>query len=34
MEEIVGNVTLNYDFYRGSDSYSDGDIEDRLLEIA
>lgn len=29
----IGNVTLNYRFYRGSDQYSDGDIEDALLDI-
>ena len=31
--EKIGNVKLNYQFYKGSDEYSDGDIEDRLLEI-
>ena len=34
MEEKIGKVTLNYDFYQGEDSYSDGDIEEKLLEIA
>ena len=34
MEEKIGKVTLNYDFYQGDDSYSDGDIEEKLLEIA
>lgn len=33
LPETVGQVSLNYDFYPGSDLYSDGDIEDRLLEI-
>ena len=33
MSEKIGNVKLNYDFYSGVDTYSDGDIEDRLLEI-
>ncbi len=31
--EKIGNVTLNYQFYSGSDLYSDGDIEDVLLQI-
>ncbi|MBD5095951.1 MAG: class I SAM-dependent methyltransferase [Lachnospiraceae bacterium] len=33
MQELIGNVKLNYQFYSGSDEYSDGDIEDELLEI-
>ena len=33
-QEYTGKVTMNYQFYRGLDTYSDGDIEDRLLEIA
>lgn len=33
MKEIVGKVTLNLDFYEGKDLYSDGDIEDELLNI-
>lgn len=33
MKEKIGNVTLNYEFYKGSDLYSDGDIEDTLLQI-
>ncbi len=31
--EKIGDVTLNYRFYRGTDRYSDGDIEDTLLRI-
>ena len=32
--EKIGNVTLNYSFYNGRDSYSDGDeTENRILEI-
>ena len=31
--EKIGNVTLNYRFYKGTDQYSDGDIEDTLLKI-
>ena len=31
--EFIGKAALNYTFYRGTDTYSDGDIEDRLLEI-
>ena len=30
----VGSVELNYDFYPGKDMYSDGSIEDEILEIA
>lgn len=30
----IGNVELNYDFYPGEDMYSDGVIEDEILEIA
>lgn len=33
MTEKIGKVTLEYKFYSGHDSYTDGDIEDRLLEI-
>lgn len=34
MKEIIGKVTLNYEYYDGIDSYSDGeDIEEKLLEI-
>lgn len=29
----IGNVTLNYRFYPGEDLYSDGAIEDELLDI-
>lgn len=29
----IGQVSLNYDYYPGKDLYSDGEIEDRLLEI-
>lgn len=31
--EKIGNVKLNYQFYTGDDQYSDGAIEDTLLEI-
>ena len=31
--EKVGNVKLNLSFYKGKDLYSDGLIEDELLEI-
>lgn len=30
----IGGVTIKEDFYSGTDLYSDGDIEDELLEIA
>lgn len=33
MEEYIGQVKLNYNFYTGKDFYSDGDIEDELLEV-
>lgn len=34
MKEIIGNVTLNYEYYDGTDSYNDGDdVEEKLLEI-
>ena len=32
LTEKIGNVTLNYQFYHGSDEYSDGDVEDQILE--
>lgn len=31
--EQIGNVKLNYTYYPGEDAYSDGDIEDVLLDI-
>ena len=34
MTEKIGKVTLDYSFYQGTDEYSDGAIEDELLEIA
>ncbi|EKN62795.1 class I SAM-dependent methyltransferase [Schinkia azotoformans] len=33
MKQQIGNVNLNLAFYTGQDQYSDGDIEDELLEI-
>lgn len=33
MKENVGHVVLNYDNYSGVDLYTDGQIEDELLEI-
>lgn len=33
MEEMIGNVKLDYSFYPGEDLYSDGDVEEELLEI-
>lgn len=33
MHEYVGKVHMNYDYYSGEDLYSDGNIEDELLEI-
>ena len=34
MQEKIGNVTLDYEFYPGRDLYSDGPVEEELLEIA
>ena len=34
MTEQIGNVILNNTWYPGSDLYSDGDVEDHLLELA
>lgn len=31
--ESVGRVIMNYDFYQGNDSYSDGSIEEELLQM-
>ena len=33
MEEYIEKVKLNYEFYKGKDEYSDGDIEENMLEI-
>lgn len=33
MQEKIGEVTLNLDYYSGSDLYCDGDIEDVILDI-
>ena len=33
LTEKIGKVTLNYQFYHGTDEYSDGDVEDRMLEV-
>lgn len=33
MIEHIGKVTLDYTFYNGQDQYSDGDIEDELLQL-
>lgn len=34
MQETIGKVTLDYRFYPGEDKYSDGEIEDKMLELA
>ena len=34
MQEYIGKVCMDYTWYPGEDLYSDGAIEDRLLEIA
>ncbi len=31
--ELIGGVLLDYTYYSGTDSYSDGDIEDTILDI-
>jgi 2-polyprenyl-3-methyl-5-hydroxy-6-metoxy-1,4-benzoquinol methylase len=33
MKEYVGKVELDYSYYHGKDVYSDGDIEDEILEL-
>ncbi|SDX52824.1 SAM-dependent methyltransferase [Eubacterium barkeri] len=33
MVELIGNVKVDYCFYSGKDDYSDGDIENEILEI-
>lgn len=33
MERRIGNVALNYEYYSGKDLYSDGDVENLLLDI-
>lgn len=33
MGEVVGKVNMNYDYYPGEDLYSDGAVEDELLDI-
>lgn len=33
MVEEIGKVKLNYEFYRGTDAYSDGEIENDLLNL-
>lgn len=33
MKEKIGNAILNYEFYKGDDQYSDGDIEDDILRL-
>ena len=32
MQEKIGNVTLDYEYYPGEDLYSDGPVEEELLE--
>lgn len=34
MQEKIGNVVLDYEYYPGEDLYSDGPVEEELLEIA
>jgi len=33
MKELVGKVTLDYQYYSGIDLYSDGEIEDEIFDI-
>lgn len=32
-KEVIGNVTLNLDYYSGEDFYSEGEAEDMLLDL-
>lgn len=32
--EKIGNIVLDYEFYPGEDLYSDGPVEDEMLEVA
>ena len=32
MQEKIGNVTLDYEYYPGEDLYSDGPVEEELLD--
>ena len=34
MQEKIGNIVLDLEYYSGQDLYSDGAIEDELLDIA
>ena len=34
MQEKIGSVVLDYEYYPGKDLYSDGPVEEELLEIA
>lgn len=34
MKESIGNVVLDYTYYPGEDLYSDGEVEEELLEIS
>lgn len=33
MIEMIGNVVLNYKYYSGMDLYSDGEVEEKILDI-
>lgn len=33
MTEQIGKITLDYEYYPGEDLYSDGDVEEEMLEI-
>ena len=32
-KEVIGNITLNYDYYSGNDLYSEGEAEDVLSRM-
>ena len=32
-KEYIGNIVLNYEYYSGEDLYSDGEVEEELLDI-
>ena len=33
MTEKIGKVIMNFEYYTGEDLYSDGDIENEILEM-
>lgn len=33
MREQIGKVVMNYEYYKGEDGYSEGEVEEQLLEL-